>query len=445
MSAAAAPAAPTATPDRKTIRRVVGASVIGNTIETYDLFIYGTAAALVFPTVFFSNLDGTAAVLFSFLTFGASFLARPLGAIILGHFGDRIGRKKLLVFSLLLMGIATFAIALLPGYDAWGPAAPIILVLLRICQGFGYGGEWSGAITMVSEYAPANKRSLFTSFPQVGTPLGLIAANLIFIIMSAVLPNDQFLSWGWRVPFLLSIVLVGVGFYLRRRVDETPQFKELEKKGDKSKAPLLDVLRHPSGLLLVTGSTIAAFGIYYVVTTYLLSYVTGTEGIDRSIALTCLLVAAAVQGLGVLGWGWLSGKVNPTKLLLVSVIFMGLWAFPLVWLTATAVPLLIGVAFVGFMAIQSMFYGPMGGVFHGLFDTRYRYTGLGMGLNLGGLLGGGIAPLIAVTIPFGPGIAVMVIVMAVISLLFVIGIMVRWRALHPSGHADTTVEATTRG
>jgi len=412
--------------DRRTIRRVIGASVIGNTVETYDLFIYGTAAALVFPTVFFSNLDGPTAVLLSFLTFAASFVARPLGALVLGHFGDRIGRKRLLVFSLLLMGIATFAIALLPSYDAIGPAAPIILVFLRVCQGFGYGGEWSGAITMVSEYAPANRRPLYASFPQLGTPLGLVAANLAFIVVSTALPSEAFLEWGWRIPFVLSLLLVGVGFYLRRRVDESPAFKTMSKQGETARVPVLDMLRHPMGFILVAGSTIGAFGTYYVITTFLLNYVTG-QGVERSIALACVLLAAVIQGLGVLGWGALAGKVNPVLLLGASTVLIALWAFPLVALTATLTPLLIGLAFCVFMAFQSMFYGPMAGVFHGLFPTRYRYTGLGMGLNIGGLLGGGIAPLIAVQIPFGTGTAVMIVVFAAISLLFVVGIAARRR------------------
>lgn len=417
--------AESAPPSRKTVRRVVSASVIGTTIETYDLFIYGTAAALVFPTVFFSDMDPTTALIFSFLTFAASFLARPIGAIVLGHYGDLIGRKKVLIFSLLLMGVATFLIAFLPGYDVWGPAAPIILVVLRICQGVGFGGEWSGAITMVNEYASPSKRALFSSFPQVGSPLGLITANLMFLIITAVVPDDAFLEWGWRIPFLFSIVLVILGFWLRRQIDETPQFKKIEQQGRTADAPLLEVLKRPMGFILVAASSTSLFGTYYIVTTYMLSALTNQLDVPRAVALTCLLIAAGFQALTIPVFGWLAGRVRPGILMISSVVGIALWAVPLVLLTGSGTPALIGVGFAVYMILQTMFYGPMGSAFPALFDTRFRYTGLGMGLNIGGLLGGGIAPLIAAGIPFGTGIAVLMIVLCAFSFPFTVGVLVR--------------------
>lgn len=423
-------------PDRREVRRVVSASVIGTTIETYDLFIYGTAAALVFPTVFFSNMDPATALVFSFLTFAASFLARPVGAIVLGHFGDRIGRKKLLIFSLLLMGFATFAIALLPGFDVIGPWAPLILVFLRILQGVGFGGEWAGAITMVNEFASPAKRALFSSLPQVGSPLGLISANLVFLVVVAVLPEEAFLAWGWRIPFVLSLALVFLGFYLRRQIDETPKFKEVEQAGERARVPFFEVLKRPLGFILVAGSSASLFGTYYIVTTYMLSALTGELGVERSVALTCLLVAAGVQAISIPFFGWLSARFNPAILMIGSVVFIAAWAFPLVALTASATPVLIGLGFVVYMICQTMMYGPMGSVYPELFDTRIRYTGLGMGLNIGGLLGGGLAPLVAAQIGFGPGLAVLMIGLCAFSLLFAVGVLIvlRWR--RPSSEAS---------
>lgn len=419
--------APKAAQDRVQTRRVVGASVIGTTIETYDLFIYGTAAALVFPTVFFSSMDPVTATVFSFLTFAASFLARPVGAIVLGHFGDRIGRKKLLVFSLLLMGIATFLIALLPGYDAIGPLAPILLVLLRICQGIGFGGEWGGAIIMVTEHASPTRRALFASLPQVGSPVGFILANAAFLTLIAVLPEDAFMSWGWRIPFALSILLVLVGIYLRRRVDETPQFAELARRNERARLPFAKILRRPLGFILVAGSTIFMFGTYYLVSTYMLNFLTTQVEVERTTALTCLLIASFVQAIAIPVFGAFSARTGAGILMLASVILVALWSYPVILLSSTGSPVLITVAFSVYMIFHSMIYGPMGAAFPALFTTESRYTGLGMGLNFGSLIGGGFAPLIAAQLAAGPGIALFMVGLCVISVGFVIGVQVKMR------------------
>jgi MFS family permease len=418
-----------------TTRRVVAASLIGTTIESYDLFIYGTAAVLIFPKVFFTNFDPVTGTVFSFLTFAASFVARPLGAIVLGHFGDRVGRKRLLVFSLFLMGSATFLIALLPGYDVIGPAAPILLVFLRICQGVGFGGEWGGAIIMVTEHAQPTRRALFSSVPQMGSPLGLIAANGLFLGLVAVLPAEAFDSWGWRIPFAVSIVLVVLGLYMRRRVDETPQFAALAARREQERLPFGKVLRRPLGFLLIAGSTIFMFGSYYLVTTFMLNYLGAGPGVPRTTALGCVLVASAVEAIAIPAFGALAGRIRGGLLMLAAVVLVAAWAFPMVLLANSGQPVLIAIGFSVFMIFHSMIYGPLGAVFPTLFETKFRYTGLGMGLNFGSLLGGGFAPLIATGLSGGAAVATFFIVLCAISAGFVIGVAVRTRAMNAAAIA----------
>ena len=412
---------------RKHTRRVVAASMVGTVIETYDLYIYGTAAALVFSTVFFPDMDPATALIFSFLTFAASFVARPVGAIVLGHFGDRIGRKAILILSLLIMGIGTFLIAFLPGFETIGPAAPIILIVLRICQGIGFGGEWGGAITMVTEHAPPGRRAFFASLPQLGSPIGFILANAIFLALIAAMPNEAFMSWGWRIPFFLSILLVALGFYIRKRVDETPQFKEMVAKKEQVRMPFFEVLRRPSGFILVTGSTIFMFGTFYLVATFMLSYLTNSVGLDRDTALLTVLIASVFQLISIPTFGALAAKVGGTRLMIAAAVGVAIWAFPLLALIDTGNFVLVTVAFSVFMILHSMIYGPMGAIFPALFHTSSRYTGLSMGLNFGSLIGGGFAPLIAVQLPNGHSVAVFLFVLALVSLGFIIGVFYKMR------------------
>lgn len=289
-----------------------------------------------------------------------------------------------------------------------------------------------------TRYASHTKRALLSSLPQVGSPLGLITANVFFLALVALMPSEAFLAWGWRIPFAFSLALVFLGFYLRRQIDETPEFKTLEGADKRAQAPFLEVLKRPIGFILVAGGTTAMGGTYYIVTTYMLSAVSAQVGVERSTALACLLAAAAVQALCIPLFGWLAGRVNPGFLMLGSVILIGAWAFPLVFLVTSGIPVLIGAGFAVYMVFQAMMYGPMGSAFPALFDTRIRYTGLGMGLNIGGVLGG-ITPIFAAQLPLGAPLAVLMIALCTFSTVFAVAFVLVSRRRSELGH-DEAVE-----
>jgi MFS transporter, MHS family, shikimate and dehydroshikimate transport protein len=277
------------------IRKVALASLIGTTIEWYDFFIYGTAAALVFPALFFPEFSETAGTLAAFATFGVGFFARPVGGIVFGHFGDRVGRKTMLVLTLTIMGVATTLIGLLPTYAAIGVAAPLLLVVLRFAQGLGVGGEWGGAVLMAVEHSPAERRGFFGSWPQMGVPAGLILSNLIFLAV-ATLPEEQFLAWGWRIPFLLSIFLVGVGLFIRLRIMESPAFRRVQESNTEARMPIVDVVRtYSKQVLLAAGAFLVINAYFYILVSYLINYATAEAGMSNSTILTVVLIASVVS------------------------------------------------------------------------------------------------------------------------------------------------------
>ncbi|HET7480725.1 MAG TPA: MFS transporter [Rubrobacteraceae bacterium] len=378
------------------MKKIAFASFIGTAIEFYDFYIYGTAAALVFGGVFFPDLSPVAGTLASFATFGVAFLARPLGGALFGHFGDRLGRKAMLIFSLLVMGIATFLVGLLPGYAAIGIAAPILLVLLRFLQGIGLGGEWGGAVLMAAEHSPPDKRAFYSGFAQVGPPVGFLLSSGLFLLFSSSLSNEQFASWGWRIPFLFSIVLVGVGLFVRATVAETPVFKEVMESRTEAQVPIVDVLRtYPRTVALATLAGSVMFTFFFVITTFSLSYGVTQLRLEQSTMLYCVMVSIALMGAGIMFFATVSDKVGRRNLSLLSTGVLALWAFPMFWLVDTRSPVLITLAFSVSLVAWSAMYGPMGAFFSELFGTRVRYSGASLSYALAGVVGGSLAPYIS--------------------------------------------------
>ena len=380
-------------------RRAVLASTVGTTIEWYDFFLYGTAAALIFPKLFFPGSSEFAGILLAFSTQFVGFAARPIGAAIFGHYGDRVGRKATLVITLMLMGIATFLIGLLPGYNSIGIAAPILLTLLRIVQGIGVGGEWGGSVLMAMEWGENHKRGLMASWPQLGVPMGLLLSTAFFRIMSGALPSDAFESWGWRVPFLASIVLVGIGLYVRLRVMESPQFDEVKKADKVARQPFLEVLKeHPMEILTSAFVRMAEQAPFYIFITFVLTYGTTILKFDRNELLNYTLVAAAVGLISVPFFGYLSDRIGRRLMYGIGIVCMALYAFPYFGLLNTKVSLLALLAIVVSLIVHDMMYGPQAALIAESFGTNLRYSGAGLGYQLASVIAGGPAPLIAAAI-----------------------------------------------
>ena len=379
------------------IRKVAIASFIGTTIEWYDFFLYGTASALIFGRLFFPKFDPLTGVMASYSTYAVGFVARPIGGIVCGHFGDRIGRKSMLIFTLLVMGVATALIGLLPTYNQIGIWAPALLIVLRIAQGFAVGGEWGGAVLMAVEHSPKGRRGFYGSWPQVGVPVGLLLSTGVFALISN-LPEDILFSWGWRVGFLLSILLVGVGLYIRLAMTEPPVFAEIKKTGAESKMPVLDAVRqHPKNVILAMGARIAENGAFYLYTIFILTFATEPRiGFSRSSVLNAIALTAIIEIFAIPTYGWLSDRLGRRPVYLFGAIFTGLFAFPFFWLVETSkvswMTLAIVVALVGGHAAM---YGPQASFFSELFGTRVRYSGASLGYQLASVIAGGLSPLIA--------------------------------------------------
>ena len=377
-----------------TVRQVVLASLIGTTIEWYDFFIYGTAAALVFNQLFFPNVDPVIGTLAAFATFGVGFVARPLGGVVFGHYGDKVGRKSMLVITLLIMGVATTLIGLLPSFATIGIWAPILLVVLRFLQGLAVGGEWGGAVLMAVEYSPEDRRGFYGSWPQMGSPIALFLSTVIFSVF-ATLPDEQFLSWGWRVPFLISILLVGVGLYIRLRIFETPAFSQVKESGT-ARLPMVEVLKNDLRKVLIgAGIVFVTIGGFYVVVTFSLSYGTETLGIPRGVMLVGVIIAAISELITIPIFASLSDRVGRRPVCVWSAAVAALLAFPFFWALGTGVTVVIWLAFLVYAAVLVGVYGPAAAFIAEQFETRRRYSGASLAYQLSGVLSGAFAPLIA--------------------------------------------------
>jgi MFS family permease len=377
-------------------RRILGASLVGTAVEFYDFYIYATAASLVFGPLFFPSDDPSAQLLAAYASFAVAFIARPIGALVFGHYGDRIGRKSTLVASLLIMGGSTLAIAFLPTYASIGWVAALLLCLLRFGQGFGLGGEWGGAALLAVENAPPGYRGRFGMFPQLGAPVGFIAANGLFLILGLTLSDGDFKAWGWRLPFLASALLVGVGLWVRLKLTETPAFTALAEKGPPPSVPIAELLRHHwRATLGGTLGVIACFALFYLSTAFALGYGTTKLGYAREAFLSVQLLAILALAAGILLSGWLSDVFDPRRVLIggcIAGVVAGLVLAPM--LGSGSLPV-IGVFLALALFTMGFVYGPLGAWLPGLFPARVRYTGASMAFNLGGILGGGLAPIIA--------------------------------------------------
>ncbi|MFC0110996.1 MFS transporter [Kibdelosporangium aridum] len=374
-------------------KRVAVASAIGTTIEWYDFFIYGTAAALVFAPQFFPQVSELTGTLASFATFAIGFIARPLGGIVMGHFGDRIGRKSMLVWSLMLMGIGTVVIGLLPTYAQIGVWAPILLVLMRCVQGFGLGGEWGGAVLMSVEHAPDKRRGFFGGFVAFGLPTGIVLSNLVFLIVTSLVTPSEFTDWAWRVPFLFGALLVVVGLFIRLRIAESPVFERLEQH---RRVPIVDVLRTDlRKVLLAAGSYVGMSGIGYIVIVYFVSYANRQLGIPTPTVLTMLIFASVAFAIGVVFFARLSDRIGRRKVMVWGCAAHAVWALIFFPLADTKSIPLIAIDLIMILALQSAYIGPQPAMFAELFSTGMRYSGASLSLTLGTILGGAVTPLIA--------------------------------------------------
>lgn len=395
------------------------AVVVGTALEHYDFFIYGTAAALVFNHQFFTSDNPLVASLAAFATFAVGFAARPLGALIFGHLGDTIGRRKTLIITLLLIGIATGAIGLIPNYVAIGIWAPIALVVLRLIQGLSFGGEWAGAVTLALEHAPKGREGAYASLPQLGSPIGTILSSSSFLALG-MMPPELFDAWGWRIPFLAAFPLLGVALWVRTLVDESPTFTGVIETQKVQKVPALGVFRHAKGAMFTAAA--AAFisiGGFFLVTTFAISYGTGTVGYPQWVMLVATLSAAALQIVTVIVTGQISDRINPIRLALIGCVTTVILAFPWVWALASGIPALAIIATVIIVQPIAMSYAVTGVILPKLFSPDVRYSGVALGYNIAGFVGG-FVPMIATSllIAFGSQafpIAGLLFLIAVIS------------------------------
>jgi metabolite-proton symporter len=395
---------------RNPIARVVAASLIGTTIEWYDFFLYGSAAALVFDKLFFPTSSPLTGTLLAFATYAIGFGARPLGGLVFGHFGDRLGRKKLLVLSLILMGCATFAMGLLPGYASVGVAAPLLLTALRLIQGFALGGEWSGSVLIVTEQGNDKRRGFWASWPQVGAPGGNLLATAVLAVLAATQSDATFLSWGWRIPFLLSGVLVLIGLWIRVQLSETPAFvaaaREAEASGEPERRPIITVLREGwREVLVAMGARMGENLSYYVVTSFILVYVVDALKLPKSTALNAVLIGSAVELAAIPLWALLSDRIGRRPVYLTGAIGMAVWIFAFFALLDTKSTGAIDLAAIVALVLHGAMYGPQAAFFTELFGTRVRYSGTSIGYQLASIIAGGLAPLIATALLAGFGSA----------------------------------------
>jgi len=383
--------------ERPHIRQVVLASFIGTTIEWYDFFLYGTAAALVFNKLFFPNVDSLTGTLSAYGTFAIGFVARPLGGAVFGHYGDKLGRKAMLVWSLLLMGVATALIGLLPTYATLGVWAAVLLTMVRFVQGIGVGGEWGGAVLMAVEHSSRGRRGFHGSWPQMGVPAGLLLSTGVFALFSTVLSEQQFLAWGWRIPFLLSTVLIGVGLFIRLRIIESPAFSKLKETGSEVRFPLRDLLReHPRNLLVGMGMRFAQNVLFYLYSVFVLSYGQTVLHQSKNTMLAGVAIASVIGLFTTPLFGALSDRVGRRPVYLAGAILSLLYCFPFFWLVGQGSVLMVWLAIVlGMNVGHDMMYGVQAAYFSELFGTHVRYSGASLVYQLTSVFSGGLAPFIA--------------------------------------------------
>jgi MFS family permease len=428
---------------------VFGAGLLGTTIEYYDFFIYGTAAALVFPQVFFPSLGTAAGVAASFATFGVAFVARPLGGILFGHIGDRVGRKATLIATLLLMGVSTVLIGVLPASGTIGVVAPILLVVLRLMQGLAVGGEWSSAALFVAEYAPPRRRGLYALSPTLGTGSGLLLSTLAFLVTSVSMSSDAFLQWGWRIPFLASIVLVGIGLWVRLGIADTPVFRAslaAAEAADRTRLPLASMLcQQWREVLLAAGAVVMWLSMFYIGAVYLINYGTTALGFSRSTVLAINVVAVLWNFIGSVAGAWLSDRFGRRPTMGVANAVAVVWSFVLFPLASAGSPVLMGVAvsaslfLVGIAASATTAYLPE------IFRTGHRSTGIGASFNLGSVVGGAIPPVVAAPLFVAYGAHSLGVMLAILAAISTISVLLlretAGRSLDERGIAPTGVPA----
>ena len=394
-------------PDARSMRTVAMTALGGTSIEWYDFFIYGTAAALVFPTLFFSeDMPRYVSLLASFSTFAVGFLARPVGGVVFGHFGDRVGRKAALVTALMMMGVATTLIGLLPSYAQIGPLAPVLLIFLRFVQGLAVGGQWGGAMLLVTESAPAEQRGYYGAYAQAGAAVGVILANLAFLAVSTSMSDEAFLDWGWRLPFIASIVLIGISLYVQLRMEDTEAFKALKasqaEAGEQAavpKSPVLEAIRrYPRRIMLAAGAFLSVQVTFYILIAFVIAYGLNSPSVEltRDEMLTSVLIAAAAMIPALFYFSGMSDRVGRKQIYRWGAILTGVWGFALFPLIDTGSPFMITLAVTVGMIFLGMQYGPQAAYFTELFSTEVRYSGASLGYQIGAILGGALAPTIAV-------------------------------------------------
>lgn len=385
------------TPARRSIVKVALTASAGAAIEWYDFFIYGTAAALVFPRLFFaSDLPPFVAQIAAFSTFAVGFIARPIGGVLFGHFGDLFGRKRALAVALVVMGLATTCVGLLPSYATAGVLAPLLLVALRFIQGLAVGGQWGGAALLAIESAPGHRRGFYGSFVQIGVPIGVVLANFVFLIVGLVLPHEAFMAWGWRIPFLLSVALIAVGFYVHLGLEEPEAFEEAVADAGVKRSPLAEVLQnHWGNVLLAGGAFIANNTCFYVAIVYAVAYGSATVGVPEAVMLGAVLTGSVVMIPVLVACGAFSDRHGRRGIFVWGAVLSGLWGFVMFPLIHTGSPVAIAAAIGVELVLISLMYGPQAALFAELFPVKVRYSGASLGYQIGSVFGGGFAPIIA--------------------------------------------------